>query len=305
MSSQFFKPLTSRHSGHLRYRAWKTDDQAHRRGLIILQGGRTESYEKYCEVIDELRERRFDVVSMDWRGQGGSVRPLGDPHKGHIDTFDSYLHDFHGFLRQLGDDYNPDTTIFMGHSMGGNILTRYIQAHPSSAAGLVLSAPMFSYRVGPIGWDSVSRLATAVDLSMGAERYAPTQGKFHWRRPEAFFRFNGVTSCRERFERNMDFWKKDPSIILGGVTNGWLHEAARSCDILLQPQELNKITCPVLIVSGKRDHVVGLREHRHAASHIRDVKHLVVHGARHEILMETDDVRNAFWRAFDEHVTYL
>ena len=61
---------------------------------------------------------------------GAKVDPrvLSDPHKGHIDTFRTYINDFHGFLRELGETYNPKSTIFMAHSMGGNIMTRYTSA---------------------------------------------------------------------------------------------------------------------------------------------------------------------------------
>ena len=99
--------------------------------------------------------------------------------------------------------------------MGGNIMTRYTQRYPDAAAGLVLSAPMFSYRVGPIPWQSVSLMANA--LGAGAsEQYAPTQGKWHWRRPESFFRLQKVTRSRERFNRNMNHWKQDPTLVMEG-----------------------------------------------------------------------------------------
>ena len=300
MTTEFFKPVTSRHAGHLRFKFWSAPRSKAERGLVILQGGRSEYFEKYTEVAEELMERDFSVVSLDWRGQGGSARPLSDPHKGHIDTFRTYINDFHGFLRELGKTYDPKSTIFMAHSMGGNIMTRYAQRYPDAAAGLVLSAPMFSYRVGPIPWQSVSLMANALGAT-ASEQYAPTQGKWHWRRPESFFRLQKVTRSRERFNRNMNHWKQDPTLALGGVTNGWLSEAAQSCFELLEPNALAQLRLPVLLLSGRDDVVVGLKEHKAAVEHMPDVNHLVIHNARHEILMEVDQVRAAFWRAFDEN----
>ena len=94
-------------------------------------------------------------------------------------------------------------------------------------------------------------------------------------------------------------------MILGGVTNGWLSEAAKSCFELLEPNALAQLRLPVLLVSGRDDIVVGLKEHKAAAEHMPNVNHLVLHNARHEIMMEVDQVRRAFWRAFDENAVRL
>ena len=301
MTTEFFKPVTSRHSGHLRFKYWGAPKPKLERGLVILQGGRSEFFEKYTEVAEELLERNFSVASMDWRGQGGSVRPLNDPHKGHIDSFRTYINDFHGFLRELGKTYSPHSTVFMSHSMGGNIMTRYAQRYPESARTLVLTAPMFSYRVGPLPWQTIHGMATVLGAG-AAEQYAPTQGRWHWRRPEAYFRFNRVTHSRERFTRNLNHWKTDPSLIVGGATNGWLNEAAKSCSELLVPNALRQLTLPVLLVSGRDDLVVGFKQHCEAVQHMPNVRHLTMHGSRHEVLQEVDDVRAAFWRAFDDQM---
>ena len=51
-------------------------------GTIVLLGGRGEFIEKYFEVIGELLTRGFAVAAMDWRGQGGSDRPLRNGREG-------------------------------------------------------------------------------------------------------------------------------------------------------------------------------------------------------------------------------
>src|SRR5271166_4320073 len=57
------------------------------RGTIAVLGGRGEFIEKYFEVAGELLSRDFAVAMMDWRGQGGSDRPLRNSRKGHVDDF--------------------------------------------------------------------------------------------------------------------------------------------------------------------------------------------------------------------------
>ncbi|HPG03918.1 MAG TPA: alpha/beta hydrolase, partial [Rhodoblastus sp.] len=59
-------------------------------GTICVFTGRGEFIEKYFETIAELVERGFDVVAMDWRGQGLSARELPDRFKGHVDDFDMF-----------------------------------------------------------------------------------------------------------------------------------------------------------------------------------------------------------------------
>ena len=102
--------------------------------------------------------------------------------------------------------------------------------------------------------------------------------------------------------RNLNHWKTDPSLIVGGATNGWLNEAAKSCSELLVPNALRQLTLPVLLVSGRDDLVVGYKQHCEAVQHMPNVRHLTMHGSRHEVLQEVDDVRAAFWRAFDDQM---
>src|SRR4026207_1372149 len=70
-----------------------------RRGTVCLFQGRGEYIEKYFEVIADLRRRGFSVATMDWRGQGGSSRPLANPLKGHVSSFSEYDRDLLLFMK--------------------------------------------------------------------------------------------------------------------------------------------------------------------------------------------------------------
>src|SRR5579872_7460691 len=63
------------------------------RGVCVLLNGQTEFIEKYFEVIDELRGRGFAVATLDWRGQGGSMRMTGDSRKSFVGDFSEYDED--------------------------------------------------------------------------------------------------------------------------------------------------------------------------------------------------------------------
>ncbi len=63
------------------------------KGTVVLLHGRNECIEKCFETIRDLAARGFGVATFDWRGQGGSDRRLGDPCKGHVDSFVDYDRD--------------------------------------------------------------------------------------------------------------------------------------------------------------------------------------------------------------------
>src|SRR5213078_3524219 len=72
-----------------------------RKGTVCLFQGRAECIEKYFETVRELRARGFAVATIDWRGQGGSERALGDPRKGHVRSFSQYQIDLETFVQEI------------------------------------------------------------------------------------------------------------------------------------------------------------------------------------------------------------
>ena len=60
-------------------------DSAKTRGTTIVCPGRSEFIEKYFRVANQLLDRGFAVLILDWPGQGLSDRLLADRGKGHID----------------------------------------------------------------------------------------------------------------------------------------------------------------------------------------------------------------------------
>ena len=107
------------------------------RATVALFQGRAEFIEKYFETIDDLLARGFEVVTLDWRGQGGSERELANPRKGHVDDFAQYQRDLSVFLAQMTLLACPKPWFALAHSMGGAILLEYAHGggDPFRAAG--------------------------------------------------------------------------------------------------------------------------------------------------------------------------
>jgi lysophospholipase len=283
----------------LRYARWEATAVGHR-GTVCLFTGRAEFIEKYFETVAELRARGFEVAMMDWRGQGGSARMLGNPYKGHVTTFEQYLADIDYFMRDvvLPDCRGP--YFALAHSMGSNIVMQVLARRTHWFDRAVLVSPMLSLAGLPLSLGSMRRLAEIFCYAGFAAAYVPGGG----RAPRAMQEFDGnpFTSDRHRFERNLAVMRAAPEIMLGAPTIGWFHAAARAMEVVLEPEFTPLIRVPLLLVGAGRDSVVSTATIEEIGSGLRGGGFVVVDGARHEILQERDWLREQFWAAFDTFI---
>jgi len=68
------------------------------------------------------------------------------------------------------------------------------------------------------------------------------------------------------------------------------------------PSFPGSVKIPTLIVAAGNDSVVSTRAIERFATRVKTCRHLVVAGAKHEILQERDPIRDQFWAAFDAYV---
>src|SRR5580658_9936776 len=126
----------------LRLRAARWTPSRRVRGTIALFTGRAEFIEKYFETIGQLLDRGFSVAALDWRGQGGSARQLGNPRKGHIDDFSLFERDLVAFAAQALVPSCPKPWFGLAHSMGASILLMVAHSGRCPFERLVLTSPM-------------------------------------------------------------------------------------------------------------------------------------------------------------------
>ena len=265
------------------------------RGTVVLSGGRTEPIEKYFETIGDFMDRGFVVLAHDWRGQGLSARDLPDRLKGHAKGYKAFLEDFRRLLNAY-EPRMPRPWVAVGHSMGG-CLTLLALAHGERRfASAVLSAPMLGLQFGKVS--SVSALALMrLNLTLGrAGRYVLGQvGKPF----DDAFDDNVLTHDARRFARYRAQVRANPDLAIGGPTWGWLDFAFRATAFLANAERLRAVTIPVEILSAAEDRLVDNTAQATAARNLPQGRLITVPGAYHEILMETDDMRNFFLRVFD------
>ncbi|MGE0829397.1 MAG: alpha/beta fold hydrolase [Hyphomonadaceae bacterium] len=262
------------------------------RGSVILCSGRTEFIEKYFEIMRELQARGFVVFTMDWRGQGLSGRETKNRLKGHLVTIDDAAADLAEALK-LHSARLPRPHIVLAHSMGGGIALRALQTHAIEADGAVFSAPMWGIaRLGG-GAKGFSRLMTA--MGMG-HLFAPG---VQTRIVAEDFKDNPVTHDETRHARCQALVAAEPRLALAGPTFAWIAAASDAIEGFVKRDALSHLQIPIVVLSGSQEKLVDNRSHKKVTARLPNAERRVIEGARHEIMMETDDIRAQFWAAFD------
>ena len=257
-------------------------------GTVLLFPGRTEYIEKYGPTARDLTAAGWDVLVVDWRGQGLSDRLAGDPALGHVEAFADYQRDVAAVVAHARAAGLPEPWMLLAHSMGGCIgLAALHEGLPVRRA--VFSAPMWGIhiapRVRPFAW-TVAWMAKHAGRSL---HYAPGRGPAN----AEFVLFDGnpLTTDEPTYRWLVAQLEAHPEVALGGPSLGWLREALRETRRL---RALHPPAIPALIGLGGDESIVDPRAiERLAARWHRGSLHDYP-GARHELLMERPEVRNAF-----------
>lgn len=268
------------------------------RGTVVLLHGRTEFIEKYFEFIREVLARGYAVATLDWRGQGLSERALPNPHKGHVDHFDLYVEDLRHVVETFVAPACPSPYRVVCHSMGGNIGLRYLGAHPGTFSTALFSAPMWGIGKGARTSPFVRALSLLTTSLRLGSRYVPGLGG-DWASGAYPFEGNTLTSDRERFERAAAQIEAEPKLALGGPTLGWVTQAIAAMDVLHGPGFPEAIEIPITVCSAHEDALVSVTAQQLITERLPNAKHVVIEGARHELLMETDEHRDRVWAEID------
>ena len=270
-----------------------------RKGTVCVFQGRGEFIEKYYETVRDLRARGFAVATLDWRGQGLSDRALDDRRKGHVRDFYQYGLDLDTFMEQVVLPDCPPPIYALGHSMGGAILVRACHDGRRWFDRVVLSAPLIGLpRAGLL------RLAPPIlslmRLTGRGTAYCPGVATAPLGR-EGFLG-NVLTSDPVRFARAIAVMEAEPRLALGGPTVQWVSATLRATAEFAEPSYAGTIRQPILMVAAGHDQVVSTTAIESFAANLLAGSHLMLPGARHEILQEQDQYRKQFWAAFDAFV---
>lgn len=289
--------ISPRDGQHLRY-GWLAPHNA--KALCVIFPGLSEYCEKYFEVVRDLEKRGFAIAVIDWRGQGRSWRHLPDDNKRHHDDFSFDLEDAKTFLNVL--DKNPQISalpkIVLGHSMGGHLAMRFMHDLSGVFKCAVLTAPMFG--ILPTLTQGPARMTAEAACRIGwAEHYVPGYGPWSLARFAA--NLNLLTS--DRIRRDIMLTQmSDKNLRMGGLTFGWVRAALATTRLTNDPVWLARITTPTLLVTPSRDMIVSNQATKQGAKAMPHAEIVDIKGCLHEVLMEADTYRDAFWNVFDGFV---
>ena len=268
------------------------------RGTIVVLHGRTEFIEKYFETINDLRRRGFAAAAFDARGQGGSARVLRNRRKGHVRDFADHVNDLDAFMQEVVLPDCPPPYYVLAHSTGAIVALLSAERLRTQVERMVLTAPLVGLPYG-----APERLAQLSGFLMYfglGEAFVPGAGATLYQTLP--FEKNEVTSDETRYMRARAVVEADPSVGVGGPTIGWLNAAMLAARRLKQPDFVQRIPIPVLMVLAGADTIVSNQAAEELSRRVKTIAHLRIPGARHEILMERDVYRDQFWAAFDAFI---
>jgi lysophospholipase len=270
------------------------------RGTILLLHGRAEFIEKYFEVIGELLERGFAVATFDWRGQGSSGRALADGRKGHVARFADFRHDIEAVSREIARRNLPGPVFGLAHSMGASVALIGAAEGWLPVERLVASAPMVA-----LSLVKFARLARGLARFLAAlgfgDSFVPGgRGASISTEP---FAGNRLSGDPRRYARNAAIARTLGQGAVGSPTIAWLLAAYDAMEILQGKDYPSRITVPTLVVTAGTDPVCATPAAELFAKGLGPgSRYVAVPGSRHELMMETDPIRQAFWEAFDSFI---
>ena len=113
---------------------------------------------------------------------------------------------------------------------------------------------------------------------------------------------NLLTSDPVRYARNIAVLEAEPSLAIAWPSVAWTDAAFRVMNELGEPGYPGRIRQPILIIAAGQDAIVSTPAIDDFSVRLRAGSHLIVSGARHELLMEQDRFRGQVLAAFDAFV---
>ncbi|MEC9283945.1 MAG: alpha/beta fold hydrolase [Bdellovibrionota bacterium] len=268
-------------------------------GSLVISPGRAESSLKHTETaLDFIKLGFSPVYIINHRGQGFSQRALSNSHKGYVEDFNFYHHDFNSFIQKVLDDPDTDSeNLFaLSHSMGGAILVSFLQHHKNPFKAVSMVAPMLGIKLDSEDTTLFQTWVICYTPFAGeCNDYVP--GGKDYKSSDVSFNDNKSTHSFERFQVKYDLWERYPELQLGSATVRWVRESIQANQFMREKKKIEKIKdIPIFILQAELDEVVensmqNLFCDRKNKVGKKNCDLIVIPGSRHGVLIETDEIR--------------
>ena len=278
---------------------WGHLPAANAKAECVLVGGFGEFIEKQFETVRDLGSRGITVWCLDWRGQGGSIRPRRLPTRPRARKFDRDAADLAAFARIKLTGRLP--RLLVAHSMGGAIALLCLRRNPRLFDAAVLSSPMVGLRTGrvPVGLiRCITGPARAAGLGFcfipGAHKWRPDRIPS----PERSRASTDPERCRLRHA----WFSAEPALRLDEATYGWVDSALGLVKRISKPEFLVAIDTPVLLGRPGREVVVSKKAQRRAARLLPNCTLVELAESKHDPFLERDQIRDYWLACLDRFV---
>jgi acylglycerol lipase len=251
--------LHARDGLRLPTRAWLPDAEGAERAVIVLVHGLGEHIGRYDALATRLVREGYAVHGYDQRGHGYAPGP-----RAQVDRFERLVEDLGDFVAQVRSEHAGRPWVLFGHSMGGVVALRAVQADAVRPDRLVLSSPTMRDGADVPGWvrSLLMRLAEPFPA-------LPT------------VRIDARKVSRDPAE--VAAYQQDPANFHGPIKARMAAEMARHGGLALA--QTDPVTMPVLIVHGKADELSqpGASAELHRSLHGRDATLKLYDDGPHEL----------------------
>ena len=271
--------------------------------VVVCLPGLSEFGEKYFETARTCLDKNLAFWVIDWMGQGRSERHLSDPQKRHGTSFQDDVDDLHYFYFEyvkhscVHPDVGRIPVAMLGHSMGSNIGLQFLKQHPDVFECAAFTSPLFGLKaIENFPLPAMLPISGLLNIFSG-QNYIKGGGAWDPAMRPAEGR-SALSKDSTRVKVHSAWLDSDPELQVGHATYGWLHHALKACATVNKAPFLSDIETPCLMALADEETLIDNNKIRKVAAALPHCELLELSGARHELLMEKDEVRDAFFEKF-------
>lgn len=241
---------------------WSANDP---KAAIVLVHGTGEHHGRYEHVAKYLNERGWDVYTGDLPGCGRS-----EGKRGHIASFQEYVDTVRQWTLNACADAQGRPVFLMGHSLGGLIVTRFVQSDETSdkLSGVILTSPCLQLQLEVPAWKA--------QLAQALNRFWPT-----------LTIPNGITPDMVSRDVNIQLCYRTDPYNYHKVSVRWYQELHHAMDQAWANRD--KLDVPMLVLQAGDDFLVNAKAVEQFVDGVRgEITFRNYAGLRHEILNEPE-----------------
>ncbi len=254
---------------------------------LIISPGRTEGTFKYAELIHDLQDLNLAIFIIDHRGQGASGRETPEREMQYVADFSAYKDDLNQLMKEVVEPLGFKRHYALGHSMGANILALYMVQNPKVFAKFVASSPMLDLSPSPFVFQRVAHAFASLMCWLGYDKtFVFGNGPYQLNES-----YRGTGSA-VRFQAFKELRVQRPEERVGGVSWRFAQKALVATWDMRRDAE--KLIMPILMLQSGNDDVVLTGGQDYVCQRAKQCKKISFPEARHELHIETDNIRDVW-----------